>query len=155
MTPREINKVRSKLIGALKRVVRPHLRTSAYRDSGTSRPLQVWVARNKDGEYSLRTYVLKGGFVVQRFQGFTANGVVVDTNAGHMTLLDYEKIPLEDLCHLNRWAELKFGELTEKTIREVQSRSVSAQDRVNFAKYEGLFAAGSRIPVEHEARQPG
>lgn len=150
MTPREFSKERSRLVSALKRTLRPHLRASQYREDGTSRPLQIWAARNKDGDYSLRKYALKGGFVVQQFQGFTSRGVVLDIKAGGLTTLDFEQIPIEDLYSLNRWAEQKFGELEEQTIREAQSRSMSAQDRVDFAKYEGLFAATNRVPVDRE-----
>jgi len=111
MSTVEHKKNRAQLTSALKRLVRPHLQPSGYRDGpvGASKPLNLWVPRKPNGSPTMKSFSLKGGFVVSEFEGFTTHGVIVDGFAGGLVTVDYGAMPIEDLFRLHQWALRRFG----------------------------------------------
>lgn len=111
MNPVEYKKSRAQLTSVLKRLIRPHLQPSGYRDGpvGASKPLNLWVPRKPNGRPTMKSFSLKGGFVVNEFEGFTAQGVIVDAFAGGLVTMEYGGMPIEGLYRLHQWALRRFG----------------------------------------------
>jgi hypothetical protein len=111
----DYRKERAQLTSALKRIIRKHLSKSGYREGpvGNSHPLKVWVPRDKSGRPTLQSFRLRGGYVLQDFEGFCDGGVIVDGCGVAIVTRGFEDFPLEDLFRLKAWVERKFAPATK------------------------------------------
>jgi hypothetical protein len=116
MNTLDYRKERTQLTKSLRRTLRKHLWESGYREGplGNSRPLKIWVPRNKNGRPTLKSFQLRGGYVVQDFEGFCEGGVIVDGCGGAIVVKGFEELPLEDLFRLKAWVERKFPTSTTR-----------------------------------------
>jgi hypothetical protein len=107
---------RNSLISDIRNIVDPHLADSGYRtridtskgrfESGNSRPWKVWVPRDDAGKRDESGFEL-GGLVLDKFEGFSEDGVVTEFNYGAVWI-GYDALPVEDLVALKALAELTF-----------------------------------------------
>ena len=114
MTPQEFRAERKKLERAIKAQIAPLLYPTAYclGNIGESRPLLVWVPRDKKGNLSMRKIKLKGGLLLREFEGFTEEGAIYDTHGNTLSTMYWKDIPIEDLFRLNKWMTLMLPMLS-------------------------------------------
>ena len=119
----DYRKERALLVKSLRRKLARHLWESGYREGpiGKSRPLKIWVPR-KDGKPTNQTFRLRGGYLVQEFEGFCEGGVILDHEGGGMVTMGFDECPIEDLFRLNLWAERKFAASNQKKEKDVPAR---------------------------------
>lgn len=106
-----ISREKSRVVRAIRKLVEPHMWESGYRlgKIGESRPLRLWVPKGADNKPTMTSFKLRGGFVVETFEGFTEEGVITDGFAGGLVTTYYRGIPLDDLYKLLTFAERKFA----------------------------------------------
>lgn len=110
MQPIEYRQERKSLISSLRKLLKPYLWASGYRHGNGS--LLIWVPSDSKGKpLRDKIFKLKGGFVAQEFQGFTRDGLILDTFAGALVQKPFDELPMEDLFRLNLWATRYFGKL--------------------------------------------
>lgn len=115
MTPAQFNKERKALVSAVLAQVKPFFYESGYvKYAATDRreALRVWVPRGADGKPTMKSYTLKGGFVVITFEGFTEEGVITDAFGHGLVTTYWDGIPIEDLYRLNQWMQRMMPKLT-------------------------------------------
>lgn len=96
-------------------MIEPHLWESGYRTAldprkgilGGSRPLRLWMPRDRKGTVVDRDWAL-GGYVLETIQGVTEDGVIVDGAGGGLVTERWEGIPVEDLIRLQSWLRRKL-----------------------------------------------
>lgn len=115
MTPANFTKQRKALVKAIIAQIKPFLWKSRYvrhTGRGESRPLLIWVPRDANGKPLDKTYKLKGGFVLQEFEGFSEDGVITDSYGGGLATVYWGGLPIEDLYRLNQWMLRMLPKLT-------------------------------------------
>ena len=115
MTPAEFVKERKALVKSILAQVKPFFWASGYvKHPATDRReyVQLWVPRDVKGKYTEKSYSLKGGMVLDTFEGFTDEGVITDGFAGGLVTTYWEGIPIEDLYRLNQWMLRMMPKLT-------------------------------------------
>lgn len=123
MTPIQFSKERQTLQRKVQQMLRPHLKPSGYvRNSATREPLKLWVPRDKKGEATNKAYKLRGGFIVQEIEGFTQDGVIVDSFAGGLKTTAWSCMPIEDLYRLANWIEKWLPKLTHTAAAPAAAR---------------------------------
>lgn len=138
MTPAEFVKERKALVKSILAQVKPFFWASGYvKHPATDRReyVQLWVPRSESGKYTEKSYTLKGGMVLDTFEGFTDEGVITDGFAGGLVTTYWEGIPIEDLYRLNQWMLRMMPKLTvfdqkkkadAKTAAKVAARASTA-----------------------------
>jgi hypothetical protein len=104
----EYRKLRTQLIRAIRKLVKPHFWESGYAGKN-KKGLMLWVPKDTRGTPTYQTFKLNRNFVLTEFQGFSEEGVITDSFAGGLACTAYESLPLEDLYRLQAWAERRFG----------------------------------------------
>jgi hypothetical protein len=115
MTPKEFRAERNKLERAVKAQLAPYLYPSGYRlgPIGQSRPLLLWVPRDKKGELLRKKFKLQGALLLHEgFEGFTEEGVIDDSYGHGLSTVFWKGIPIEDLFRLNNWLTRMLPKLT-------------------------------------------
>lgn len=107
----EIEKViiatRRKTINQIRKNFNPHMWESGYKVGrvGESRPLKVWVNKNKEGFFEP---IVLNGKVLDSFDGVSECGLIVDAFGGGCVTEPLKNFPLEDLLLLAKWSEKKL-----------------------------------------------
>lgn len=108
----EYNKSRRALTAEIKKITKPFLWPSGYKSGyvgeANRKAIPIWLQflNGKDGD--VKEFKLKGGFVIQAFEGFTDYGVITEAGYG-MATLEFSQLPIEDLFRLRNWAVRKFA----------------------------------------------
>lgn len=105
MTPKEFSVERNRLVRAIKAQIAPFLYPSGYRIGviGKSRPLLLWVPKDKKGNPLRRSFKLQNALVIEDFEGFTEEGVIGDSYGHGLSVTYWNGIPIEDLFRLSNW----------------------------------------------------
>jgi hypothetical protein len=111
MLQQKIGREKTRVIKRINELVAPHMWNSGYRKGpiGQSRSLKLWVPRDEKQESTGKSFTLRGGFVIQTFEGFSEEGVIVDSYGGGLVTSDYRGLPLEDLYKLEKFVEKRFA----------------------------------------------
>jgi hypothetical protein len=142
MTPAEFTRERKALLKAILAQIKPFFWVSGYvRNPATDRRENVplWVPRNAKGELTLKSYSLKGGMVIDTFEGFTDEGVITDGTGGGMVTTYWHGIPIEDLYRLNQWAGAHAA--------QADRLRPPGKGNAEGCKAHRLEGAGARAPV--------
>jgi hypothetical protein len=118
MTPAEYRSERNRLERKVQSIIKPLLYPSGYRKNPmtpASRALLIWVPHSTAGVALQKTYQLKGGFVIQSFDGFTEDGVIVDATGYGLATVFWKGIPMEDLFRLTVWLARNSSKLLGPT----------------------------------------
>lgn len=113
---RGINKIKKSLIQEMKEILNPYLWDSGYLVSidkkkgytGKSRPYRIWMPKDKSNKPTFHTYLLNG-YVIESLEGFTEDGVLIETYSGGCVTGYWEELPLEDLALLKKWLTKRLG----------------------------------------------
>lgn len=109
----QYRKDRQLLIRALRSLLKAHLWESGYVNRRRA-PLRLWVPKDAKGNLIQgRQFKLRDAFLLHSFDGFTEEGVIVDSFSGGMNSMTYEALPIEDLAKLHTWA-LRYFSKTDK-----------------------------------------
>lgn len=114
MTPKEYNAERNALTRAIKKLVTPLLYPSGFRIGpiGQSRPLKLWVPKDKNGKVTNKRFKLPGAFVTHEFEGFTEEGVIADSYGHGLVTTHWKEVPIEDLFRMHKWLTRMLPRLT-------------------------------------------
>jgi len=115
MTPAQFAKERKALVAAILAQVKGFFWESGYvKHPATDRreALKVWVPRDENGKLTDKSYTLRGGMVLDTFEGFTEEGVITDGFAGGLVTTYWNALPIEDLYRLNQWMQRMMPKLT-------------------------------------------
>jgi hypothetical protein len=115
MLQQKIGREKTRVIKRINELVAPRMWESGYRTGplGQSRPLKLWVPQDAEGDSTGQTFKLRGGFVLESFEGFTEEGVITDSYGGGLATADYRTLPLEDLYKLERFVARRFANVQE------------------------------------------
>jgi hypothetical protein len=104
----EIEKRRKQVAREIAAMMKPHLWESGYVGGprvvpfGEKKPrLKLWVPMNKNGKPSNKSWALRHAFCIERIEGFTENGPIIDSGAGMIVDAAYLDFPVEDLLKLH------------------------------------------------------
>jgi hypothetical protein len=111
MLQQKIGREKKRVIARITESVAPHMWNSRYRKGpiGQSRSLKLWVPMDDKQQPTGKTFTLRGGFVIKTFEGFSEEGLIVDSYGGGLVTSGYLKLPLEDLYKLEKFVEKRFA----------------------------------------------
>lgn len=108
MQATDIRSERARALATVKDIIAPHLKPSGLRATQAGAFLDVWVARDKRGYPTGRTFRLDG-YTVDAFEGVCASGVLVAIGYETTAVREFRAMPLEDLLKLETWAARQFS----------------------------------------------